>query len=164
MQEKIRYSKRYIITVVAIILIIATAILRIDHQENYLVICDGETKEDIAEFMFGETREFAVKFRHSVNQSMVEDRYRIQDDAIMVYETVYYNFGAGVQTQLGEGQTLTEGKDGSMIIGDIDTVIPELYYNISPVYDHILEINDTEVSLKELCYDSRTVLLQYEVK
>lgn len=144
--------------------IIATAILRIEHGENYLVICDGETKEEIAEFMFGETQEFAVKFRHSVNQSMVEDRYLIQDDAIMVYETVYYNFGAGVQTQLEEGQTLTEGEDGAMIIGDIDTVIPELYYNISPIYDHILEINDTEVSLKELCDDSRTVLLQYEVK
>lgn len=102
-----------------------------------------------------------MRFKHSVNKSPVEDRYRIENGGIVVYQTVYYNFGAGVQTELEEGQTLTYGKDGSMIISDIDKPIADLSYNVSPVYDHILLINGEEVSLRQLCGEERTVSFSY---
>ena len=29
-------------------------------------------------------------------------------------ETIYYQFGAGVQTEVGEGETMTLGEDGAI--------------------------------------------------
>lgn len=147
---------------VAVILIAATAIFHVNGTESCLVVRSGNTGEAIARYPLFESGEFSVGFKHSVNQSLVEDRYRIVDGEIMVYETLYYHFGAGVQTQLGEGQTMEETEDGGMIVKGIDTIIPNLYYNISAVYDHTLTINGESISLKELCGEERNIQLCYE--
>ncbi|WP_352399541.1 DUF1850 domain-containing protein [Anaerotignum sp.] len=123
---------------------------------------NGRTGKILASYPMEEGGEFSVRFIHSVNKSTVEDRYRIDDGEIVVYETVYYNFGAGVQTELGEGQTLTYGDDGSMIISGFHKPISDLSYNVSPVYDHILRINGEEVSLRQLCGKDRFVSFSYE--
>lgn len=123
---------------------------------------NGRTGNIFASYPLEEGGEFSVRFMHSVNKSPVEDRYRIVKGEIVVYETVYYNFGAGVQTELGEGQTLNYGEDGSMIISGFDQPIADLSYNVSPVYDHILEINGEEVSLRQLCGEDRFVSFSYE--
>ncbi len=127
-------------------------------KEMYLIIEDVRNEIMIYRHKVKEGDTFAVAFRHSVNQSMVEDRYRIVDGEIMVYETLYYDFGAGVQTEVGAEETLTMTDDGGMIIGNINKEIPELYYNISAVYDHILKIEQNELSLKELASGRTTVL------
>lgn len=80
----------------------------------------------------------------------------------MVYETLYYAFGAGVQSELADGQTLTKTDDGGMVVGNINTVMTNLIYSISPVYDHILTINGQEISLKELCGDANQIILEYK--
>lgn len=149
---------------VAIIMtvIVATAIFLMNHTGDCLIVRNGKTGEILARYPLAEGGEFSVGFIHSVNQSPVIDYYRITDGDIMVYETEYYNFGAGVQTTLNEGEYLKQGEDGSMIISGIDKIIGELSYVVSPVYDHVLKIGTKEVSLKELCGEDRLIILQYE--
>lgn len=159
-----KFSFKQIVGIVVAIIavIIATAIFHVNHTEDCLILRNGKTGKILASYPMQEGGEFSVRFKHSVNKSPVEDRYRIENGGIVVFETVYYNFGAGVQTELEEGQSLTYGKDGSMIISGIDKPIADLSYNVSPVYDHILLINGEEISLRQLCGKERAVSFIYE--
>ena len=47
-------------------------------------------------------------------------------DRIYVVRTIYNNFGAGVQTEIEEGQKLEYGENGEMIVSGFDRIIVEL--------------------------------------
>ena len=99
---------------------------------------------------------FSIGFVHSVNKSPVTDYYELREDGIYVVKTVYYGFGAGVQTELEEGQTLTYGEDGSMIITGFDKKMEDLIYFVGTVSDHTMVIregteDEQQVSLRDLC-------------
>ena len=157
-------KKITVVTTIIFIIIVVTAIFNIYHQTHYLIIKDGKNNNNITYYRLQDDLKFSIAFKHSVNQSMVEDRYIIKKGEIIVCETVYYNFGAGVQTQLNEGETLRKREDGAMVIENINKIIPELYYNISPVYDHILHVNNESISLREVCKDSRTIVVEYSTR
>ncbi|MDD3394144.1 MAG: DUF1850 domain-containing protein [Anaerotignum sp.] len=148
--------------VAIIAVIIATAIFHLNPTEDCLILRNGRTGSILASYPMEEGGEFSVRFIHSVNKSPVEDRYRIENNQIVVYETAYYNFGAGVQTALEEGQTLSYAEDGAMIISGFDKPIGDLSYIVSPVYDHILLVNEEEISLRQLCGEERLVSFRYE--
>ena len=95
---------------------------------------------------------FSIEFIHSVNNSPVVEYYRIDDNSnIYVYKTIYYNYGAGVPTNLEGNETISYGEDGSMIIDHIDKKIDSLTYYLSDIHDHILKINDgNPISLWEI--------------
>lgn len=106
---------------------------------------------------------FSVGFIHSVNKSPVTDHYELRSDGIYVVKTVYYGFGAGVQTELEEGQKLEYGEDGSMIITGFDRRMDDLIYFVGTVSDHTLVINDGEsVSLRDLCGRSSMVRFSWK--
>ena len=106
---------------------------------------------------------FSVSFVHSVNKSPVTDCYQIRDRAIYVEKTIYYDFGAGVQTQLEGEETLSYGEDGSMIVSGFDREMPDLTYFVGTVSDHTLTVNDGEpVSLRALCGRSSKVRFRYQ--
>ena len=65
--------------------------------------------------------------------------------------TIYNNFGAGVQTEIEEGQKLEYGENGEMIVSGFDREMPWLSYIVGTVSDHILTIHGKEISLRELC-------------
>lgn len=130
--------------------------------EDCLILRNGKTGDILASYPMKEGGEFSVRFKHSVNQTPVEDCYRIENGGIVVYQTIYYSFGAGVQTELEEGQTLTYAEDGAMIVSGWHQPMEELLYNISPVYDHALKVNGAEISLRSLCGEERFVSFCYE--
>ena len=107
---------------------------------------------------------FSIGFIHSVNKSPVIDYYKFNDEnEIFVYKTIYYGFGAGVETELENKKTLRYGNDGSMIIENIDTKIDNLIYYLSDLYDHRLKINDkNEMSLWEICGQRILIKIQIE--
>ena len=105
---------------------------------------------------------FSVGFIHSVNKSPLTDFYEIKEDGIYVEKTVYYGFGAGVQTELSEGEKLEYGQDGSMIVSGFDKKIPDLTYFVGTVSDHTLKINDgKDISLRDLCGRNSRVRFSY---
>lgn len=150
--------------VAAIILIIAaTLFLGFFGPEHYLTVKDRDTGELYARYPIGEGDRFSIEFKHSVNLSPVIDIYEIQDGDIYVEETVYYHFGAGVQTQLNEGETLTYGEDGSMIVGNIHQLRNDVQYIVGTLYDHLLTVGDEQINLRQLCGKNTKVRFNYEV-
>ncbi|GKH51517.1 MAG: DUF1850 domain-containing protein [Oscillospiraceae bacterium] len=109
-----------------------------------------------------EGERFSVEFKHSINLSPVIDVYQIEDGNIYVEETIYYHFGAGVQTELNEGETLSYGEDGSMIVGNIHQLRNNVGYIVGTVYDHLLTVNGREISLRDLCGKNAAVRFNYE--
>ena len=88
---------------------------------------------------------FSIEFIHSVNNSPVVEYYKIdKNNDIYVYKTKYYNYGAGVPTNIKDNETISYGEDGSMIIDHINKKIDDLYYYLSDIHDHVLKINDGE--------------------
>ena len=133
---------------VGIIAAIATLTLR---GGDWLVLRNGDTKEEFARFRVSEGDEFSVTFIHSVNQYPLTDVYQIRNHKIYVVRTIYNNFGAGVQTEIEPGQKLEYGKNGEMIVSGFDREMPWLSYIVGTVSDHILIVNGEEISLRELC-------------
>ena len=52
------------------------------------------------------------------------DVYEIRDHKIYVIRTIYNNFGAGVQTEIEDGQTLTYDENGEMVVSGFDKEMP----------------------------------------
>jgi len=143
-----------------IIAIIAAAFLLTPH--HFLTLRNRDTREIYARYPLSEGERFSIGFKHSINLSPVIDIYEIEDGNIYVEETIYYHFGAGVQTQLNEGETLTYGEDGSMIVGNIHQLRNNVGYIVGTVYDHILTVNGQEISLRDLCGRNSAVRFNYE--
>ncbi len=120
-------------------------------SERFLVLTDMDTGKKIAEYPVEDKERFSITFIHSVNKSPLTDVYEIRDKDIYVVETHYHGFGAGVQTEIEEGQTLSYAPDGTMIVSGFDKLIPNLSYFVGTVSDHILKIHGREISLRELC-------------
>lgn len=133
------------------LIIFAAVISYLQNSGWYLVLRDGKTNEIYDMYPVSNGDEFGISFIHSVNKSMVKDIYEIKDNKIYVEKTIYYAFGAGVQTEILDGQTLEFGPDNEMIVSGFDLEMPNLSYIVGTVSDHILEINDDEISLRELC-------------
>ena len=91
------------------------------------------------------------------------DNYEIREDGIYVVKTVYYGFGAGVQTELEEGQKLEYGDDGSMIITGFDRKMDDLIYFVGTVSDHMLTLQGgEEISLRDLC--GRNAMVRFSLE
>lgn len=145
---------------VIIVSIIAAALFISPHR--FLTVRDRDSREVYARYPLSEGGRFSVTFKHSVNLSPVTDVYVIEGGDIYVEETVYYHFGAGVQTQLNEGETLTYGEDGSMIVGNIHQLRNNVGYIVGTVYDHVLQVNGQEISLRDLCGKNTAIRFNYE--
>ncbi len=143
------------ISVAAVIALVITAVMfcfdSCYDRGVKLVIADQETEKVYKEFSVEEGDEFSVEFIHSVNKSPVKDVFVIRDGKIYVDRTVYSAFGAGVQTEVEEGQTLEYDENGNMIVSGFDIEFPRVKYIVGTVSDHVLEIRGESISLTELC-------------
>ena len=121
--------------------------------ENHSLIIYNNEGEKIISYPLKTKEYFSIEFIHSVNKSPVVEYYKFDNNNnIYVYKTIYYNFGAGVPTELNRNEVMSYGEDGSIIIDNIDKKIDNLTYYLSSIYDHILKINDGEsISLWEVC-------------
>lgn len=145
------------LTGAAIVVIAASVILYYLFSAPCLLLRNADTGKIISAYPVNEGTQFSITFIHSVNKSPVTDVYEIRNGKIFVVRTIYYSFGAGVQTEIEENQTLEYGDDGSMIVSGFNRQIDNLSYIVGTVSDHILEINGKSVKLRELCGRNTTV-------
>ena len=163
-----RYPCRMLLSAAAtmiIFLVMAAAVFGSSEkaEEGMLILEDPCEKTRYAEYGMAVGDEFSITFIHSVNKSPVTDYFEIREDGIYGIKTVYYGFGAGVPTGLEEGQTLTYGEDGSMIISGFDLKMDSLIYRVGTVSDHILTLRDENgISLRDLCGRSARVGFYFE--
>ncbi len=153
-------KKRLIVAAVLMIIITAAAVL-INCSSKYLIMYDSDTGKRYITQKAEDGLMFSVEFVHSVNQTPVKDTYIIENDQIRAYSTTYRSFGAGVQTSLNEGQTMTYDDKGNMVITGFDITYDPLRYIVGTVSDHILFINGDEISLRTLC--GRNAKIVFEI-
>ena len=142
------------LTVAAVVLVITAVMLCLNSCKDdgvKLVLCYSENDEVIRTFDVSEETEFSVEFIHSVNKSPVKDVFVVRDGKIYADRTIYATFGAGVQTEVEEGQTLGYDEEGNMIVSGFDMEFPRVNCIVGTVYDHVLEIGGESISLTELC-------------
>jgi len=129
-------------------------------KTRILVIRDTVSGKTYGRWPLEEFDEFAIEFIHSVNQSPVRETYRIEDGKLWPESVRFYSFGAGMQSDLEEGQKLSRDGD-AMIISGFSSSFKELNYIIGTVSDHILYINNEIISLRELCGRNAQITMQY---
>ena len=98
--------------------------------------------------------EFSIEFVHSVNQSPIQEIFKAEKSSfrrsIRPLAVRFYSFGAGVKSDLEEGQTLSRDGD-AMIISGFKNSFRELNYIVGTVSDHLLYVGSETVSLRDLC-------------
>lgn len=141
-------------TVTAVVLVITAVLFCLNSCMDdgvKLVLCYSENDEVIKTFDVEDGDEFSVEFIHSVNKSPVKDVYVIREGKIIADRTIYATFGAGMPTEIPEGQTLGYDEYGNMIVSGINQEKKILEVIVGTVYDHVLEIGGESISLTELC-------------
>ena len=148
----LKTNKNYklIMKILKAIVIITMAFLYIlfFKNNNKLHIKTNNKNIIIDEFDFT-TDSFYIEFIHSVNKSPVKEFYKIdKNKQIVLYKSIYYNFGAGVETNTYDTQKFKFGDDGSLVFYDLDIRFKDLNYIIGTIYDHILYVIDKNENIK----------------
>lgn len=148
-----KITKKLIVvsTCIAVVIFIITAVFLCDVNKDTLVLFNGKTGEVYRKWDVYPGLQFSVEFIHSVNKSPVTDVFEIRDKTIFVDKTIYSAFGAGVQTEVEQGQTLSYDADGNMVVSGFDIEFPQVKYIVGTVSDHVLCIEEESISLRELC-------------
>lgn len=151
-----------VITAAIMLFIIAAVSVYMAARPATLDLYDADTGRLYASWPAEEGLGFSVGFIHSVNKSLVCDYFVLRNGEIYAEKTVYSAFGAGVQTEVEEGQTLTYNEDGTMTISGFNQRFDKLSYIVGTVYDHVLTIGGETISLTELC--GRNAAVVFEVR
>lgn len=122
-----------------------------------LVLSNASTGEVYAEYPVESGDTFAVEFVHSVNKSPVRDVFEIREGEVWNIQCIYYGFGAGVEEELGEGEALSYGENGEMIISNIEKNTDDMVIVVGTISDHTLYLGDETISLRDLCGRSSPV-------
>lgn len=147
-------------TVAAAVMIFITAAAFLpgcSSGEMSLVLSDPKSGQAYAAYPVEDGDTFSVEFIHSVNKSPVRDIYEIRDGEIWNTQCIYYGFGAGVEEELGEGETLSYGDNGEMIISNIEKKMDSMVLVVGTISDHTLRIGQETISLRDLCGRSSKV-------
>ena len=159
MKRFVKFYKKFTVATAIMIFITAVALLPgCGPGQTTLVLSDPQTDRVYASYPVEEGDVFTVEFIHSVNKSPVRDYYECRPDGIWNTQCVYYGFGAGVEEILLDGEELTYGDNGEMIVSGIDHRIDPLIIVVGTISDHILTIGGEEISLRDLCGRSSKVL------
>ncbi len=151
---KPKISKTYAATALCVVaVILALVIISSKPLFTDPVQCVVMTNAETDEVYFQQPLEadgvFSVSYIHSVNKSNVEEYYRLEEDELYLFRARYRAFGAGVATELDEGQTLSY-EDGYMIIENIHYQIPNLVYRVGTVSDPLIHIGTQTWHMKDL--------------
>jgi hypothetical protein len=117
---------------------------------QFLVIKGADSRKVYGRWQMPEAGEFAVEFIHSVNQSPVMETFKVEKKRIYIQSVRFSSLGAGMLNGLDEGLQMVKDGDQIIIYG-FDVSFEELNYIVGTVSDHLLLINGTEVSLRDLC-------------
>jgi hypothetical protein len=115
-----------------------------------LSITDGDSGVPYGTWALKEGDTFAIEFVHSVHNSPVRETFMVKGTEICPLETRFSSFGAGMQSELEEGQRLS--RDGEfLLITGFNKSYQELNYIIGTISDHLLYIHNKKISLRARC-------------
>lgn len=110
-----------------------------------LTVIDGE--ENIKYWQFiNEKDQFTISCIHSVEKTPVDEIYSIEGEEIILKETVYSDFGAGLPYQATGKQKFSHEGNKFRITG-YDMKIPVLYIRVGRFADHTYKFEGNEHKL-----------------
>lgn len=137
-----KQSKKAVVTIV-ILIFVAAAFIFI-RPGWYLTLRHGTSGEVLARYPVEQQSSFSVGFIHSVNKSPFIDVYRIDQGDIVLDETIYYSFGAGVETEVTADETLVILEDNAMLLGNMNRPVTDsgVTYIVGSYSEHTLVVGD----------------------
>ena len=129
-------------------------------KNQFLEIRDTGSGKLYGTWPLKESDEFAIEFIHSVHQSPVRERFIIEDKMIRPEAVRFSSFGAGMLSNLEEGQTMSRDGD-ALVISGFNASFKELKIIVGTVSDHVLFINGDTVSLQKLCGKNAHITVRY---
>lgn len=96
---------------------------------------------------------FAIRYRHSVALSPVEDWFNVSGGCIYLEKTVYQDFGAGLPHQPGPGQRMYT-ENGKVIISGYHMPLPSFDVRVGRVANHTLLLPEEGGALQEIPLNS----------
>lgn len=97
--------------------------------------------------------EFAIRYRHSVALSPVEDWFSVSGGCIYLEKTVYQDFGAGLPHQPGPGQRMYT-ENGKVVISGYHMALPSFDVRVGRVANHTLLLPEEGGGQKEIPLNS----------
>jgi len=129
-------------------------------ERGVLEVRDADSGRLRGTWPLAESGGFAIEFIHSVNMSPVRETFRVREGWLVLESVRFYAFGAGVQSDLGEGQVLTRDGD-AMVISGFNGALREINLMVGTVPDHVLFINNEIVNLQEHFGKNARITLRY---
>ena len=127
MRRKRVWGAAAIITAVIAAALLLTALFLTSHRGWYLTVRDAHSGAEYGRWRVEPGEEIGLGFIHSVNLYPLLDVFEVGEDGVLYAETtIYYQFGAGVQTELNQGETFSVGEDGALIVDNIHKPFEEL--------------------------------------
>ena len=126
-----------------------------------IVIADADSGRVYNRQLIKNGGEFAIEYIHSVHQSPVREIFAVDTMKIKPVAARFFSFGAGMQTELEEGQQMSRDGEAFVITG-YNRVFTELNYIVGTVSDHLLIMNGESISLRELCGKNARVTVRIQ--
>lgn len=117
------------------------------------VVCDSAV---VGAFDLADGGEFAISYMHSVNRSVITDCYRRKGMALVLTESRFSSFGAGVEADAA----LTE--DGLGLVLEADRELEEIGLYVGRIAGHTLHINGGEYRLADFAEPGTLLKLRME--
>lgn len=125
-----------------------------------LTAVDYETGELIGLWRVKDGSSISIRYTHSVERTDVTERYIIRDNSLVLMEEHFSSFGAGLPADNTYPFKVTE--DGFLIY-DINKTISELIYRTGAIRaNHVLIVNNSEISFTEFSVPRQAVLFGIE--
>ncbi len=158
--SSLRHKKKYIYTAFLLafvcILFVSLPLIR------QFVIIDYKMDEVLysSDVMPGD--KFSVTYTHSVNKSPVEDQFALDNDfRIILKKSIFKSFGAGVPSNLDDGDKFEYFKD-RIEVSYSNSSIEKFILFVGVIADHHFLMNGQDFKLSRLCSPQRSV--QFLVK
>jgi len=128
---------------------------------SYLVILDNYDGTILLRERKSEGESFSISFIHSVNQSPVIETYQIINGQIVLTTLEFETFGAGMPTELEQGQSLTRLPNGNMFIEGIDRNVGNFYYAIGHNYSLAINFGERQIPFDSFDATGQMIFIAY---
>ncbi|MCL2046466.1 MAG: DUF1850 domain-containing protein [Oscillospiraceae bacterium] len=158
-------NKRGLIAASVALIILAASLCFMEYKKyqhvQLLVLTNVSKSMFLIQARAPDGTDFSISYIHSVNKSPITEYYEIIEGEIYLKAIRFESFGAGVETELSDGQNLIVHDEYMMITG-IDRHIPVLFIYIGRSEGQIFEIYGIESILNN--FGNPGELLSFQIK
>lgn len=145
--------KKILTAIISVIILLAVLVFLFVPLRQSLVFYEENTNNIEAYLPLDDRDTFQIIFTHSIHLTDVVEKYIIRDNQdIQQYEMIYEEFGIGMPSNAGEGETFVY-ENGKYHIKGINNVFPEIKLRNGktvsehrlvwgPDHEHMVEFND----------------------